>query len=203
MNQLLLLFGLLLAAGASWAQASPTDILLLTNGEEVAGRVLTITPLQLSYLPVAGADTLRLAAADVFLVRYANGTREVLHPTDQPEPAGQPDLLAGLSNAQRYTLAQRDVARSYTGRGAFWGSLGATLYGGPLLGMIAPAVIAPNTIGRPQLKAPHPELLNDPVYGDAYRREAQRRKRGQAWGGYGLGAAIWVILLGAALSTGP
>ena len=91
MRRLLLLLLLLLAGvGQARAQmAGTTDVILRTDGSEVPGRVLTISPLVLRYLPPAGADTLRLATADVFLVRYANGAREILHPaaaTEKPPP---------------------------------------------------------------------------------------------------------------------
>ena len=193
----LLLLLLLTGAGQVRAQeAGTTDVILRTNGSEVTGRVLTISPLELRYLPPAGADTLRLAAADVFLVRYANGTREVLHPPTSSENPAAPDLLPGLSDAQRRTKGHQDAAHSYTSNGAFWGSLGATLYGGPFIGVVAPAIIAPHKIAAANLKPPYPALLADPAYGPAYREEAQHRKRGRAWGGYGVGVGVWVVLIG-------
>lgn len=194
-----LLLVLLLLAGVSQARAQAartTDVILCTDGREVPGRVLTISPLALTYRPAAGTDTLRLALAEVFLVRYANGTREVLHPAALPETPQAPDLLPGLSEAQRRTQGRQDAARSYAGHGPFWGSLGATLYGGPLLGALAPALIAPRAVVAAHLDAPRPALLADPAYGQAYRAEAQRRKRGRAWGGYGVGVGLWVVLIG-------
>lgn len=201
MKRVLLACLLLGAPGLGQAQSTTTDVILRTDGSEVPGRVLTITPLEVRYVPPAGADTLRLATADIFLVRYANGTREVLHPATPAGPTQSPDLLPGLSQAQRRALARQAAARGYTSQGPFWGSLGATLYAGPLLGVVAPAVIAPHPVATYRLGAPHPELLADPAYGDAYRQEAQRRKRGRAWGGYGAGTAIWVVLIAAIFSS--
>ena len=183
--------------GQARAQAPGPDVILRTDGREVPGRVLTISPLMLTYLPPAGADTLRLATADVFLVRYANGTREVLHPiaaaTGKPPV---PDPLPNLSDAQRRAKGRQDAARGYTGSGPFWGSLGATLYGGPLLGVVAPVSIAPHPIAVANLGAPRLALLADPAYGPAYRQEAQRRKRDRTWAGYGVGVGVWVVLIG-------
>ena len=203
MVRVVLLLLLLAGAAPSKGQSAAPDVILRTDGTEVPGRVLTISPLELRYLPPASADTLRLAIADVFLVRYANGTREVLHPQD-PAPTTDPnDLLPGLSEAQRRALAQRDANRGYTSRGPFWGALGGSLYGGPLLGWIAPVIIAPKTVAAHNLGAPRPELLADPVYDQAYRHEVQRRKRGQTWGGYATGLAVWVLLVGTLAASGP
>ena len=210
----LLLMLLALLPVASHAQAPPVaattptaDVILRTDGTEIVGRVVVITPGQVRYLPPASADTLRLPAADVFLVRYANGTREVLHPVVVPpaNPAGPapPDLLPGLSETQRRSLGRTDARRCYTSQAPFWGSLGATLYGGPLLGVIAPATIAPHAVKPQNLKAPHPALLDDPTYGTAYRQEAQHRKRGRAWGGYAVGSVLVTSLLYIALANSP
>ena len=194
---LLLVLVAVAATGPARAQATgTTDIILRTDGSEIPGRVLSISPLLLRYLPTADADTLRLATADVFLVRYANGTREVLHPVAASETPPAPGSLAGLSDAQRRAKGRQEAARSYTTSGPFWASLGATLYGGPVLGLVAPAVIAPHAITPANLNAPRPDLLADPAYGPAYRAEAQRRKRSRAWGGYGVGVGAWVMLIG-------
>ncbi|GAB3588040.1 hypothetical protein [Hymenobacter daeguensis] len=178
------------------AQHTPTDVILCTDGNELAGHVLTISPLEVRYLPPASADTLRLAAADVFLIRYANGTREVLHPRTATG-SGKNDLLPELTGLQRQTLGQQDARRNYRSRSPLWGSLGATLYGGPLVGLLAPAIIAPHRVAERNLNAPRPELLQDPVYNHAYRQEAHRCKRGRAWTGYGIGAGAWLLLIGA------
>ena len=199
MNRSLLLLLFLLLVWASPAEAQPartTDVMLRTDGSEVPGRVLTITPLELRYLPPAGADTLRLATAEVFLVRYANGTRELLHslPPSQPE---HPDPLAGLDDAQRRALARQDAAWGYTDRTPFWGSLLTTAYGSPLLGWLVPACTGPRPVPAHKLQAPYPERLVDPTYRAAYHQAAQGRKRSQAWGGFGVGASVWMVLIGA------
>lgn len=200
---LLLLLACASRLALAQAPVSAPDVMLRTDGAEVPGRVLSITPLEVRYLPPTGRDTLRLAAADVFLVRYANGTREVLHPAPfSPDAATAPDLLPGLDEGQRRHLGRQAAARAYRGTGPFWGAFGASLYGGPVFGVIAPAVIAPHPVSADHLKAPQPELLADPAYGPAYREEAQHRKRGRAWGGYALGATGWLVLVGALAAWG-
>jgi hypothetical protein len=186
-------------SAANAQQAVQTDIILRLDGSEVSGRVLTISPLLICYLPPARSDTLRLATAEVFLIRYANGTREVLNPTTATAAPPAADPLVALNDAQRRRQGRQDAAH-YPANGPFWGSLGATLYGGPLLGVLAPALIAPHSIASANLKAPDPSLLADPAYDSAYRQEAQRRKRGRTWGGYALGAGVWVVFVSSILA---
>ena len=202
MKRILLLLCWLIQASLGQAQAPAADIILRSDGNEVVGRVVAITPLVVRYLPPASAETLRLASADVFLIRYANGTREVLHSATAPATASGPmDLLPGLSEPQRRALGQRNAASNYTDQSAFWVSLGATLYAGPTCGVIAPAVIAPHAVSDRNLRAPKPALLADPAYGNAYRQEAQHHKRSRAWAGYGVGVGVWVLLIGALVSN--
>lgn len=198
-----LIFLLLVGIQQAHAQHAPTDVILRTDGNELAGHVLTISPLEVSYLPPAGADTLRLAAADVFLVRYANGTREVLHPIATSAGSDKADLLPDMNDLHRRMLGQQDARRNYSSHAPFWCSLGATLYAGPLVGLLAPAIIAPNRVAERNLNAPRPELLQDPIYNNAYRQEAHRRKRGRAWAGYGVGAGVWLVVIGALTVSVP
>lgn len=202
MNRLFLLLLMLLAeASQARAQGASTDVILRTDGTEMVGRVLTISPLGVRYLPPASADTLRLATAEVFLVRYANGTREVLHPMTTAASSDKANLLPEMDDLHWRMLGQQDARRSYNSRAPFWGSLSAALYAGPLVGLLAPAIIVPHQVSEHNLNAPRPELLNDPIYNSAYRQEAHRRKRNRAWAGYGVGAGVYVTFIAAVLSS--
>lgn len=190
------------------APPPPADVLLLTTGQEVRGHVLSITPTELTCLsPRPGLasppDTLRLPVAGVFLVRYANGTREVLAPLLSPAPPPDltPPALRGLDATQRRQLGLRDAGRYYRATGPFWGTLGATLYLGPLLGL-APAIgIGSHAVRAPHLAAPEPALLQDTSYGQGYQQQANRLKRRRTWGGYALATALYVAAF-AALASG-
>jgi hypothetical protein len=206
--QLGCLMGLLGACPAAQAQqpAPPlSDVLLLTTGQEVSGRVLTITPTELTYLPAAptASDTLHLPVASVFLVRYANGTREVLATpapiADYDDPT--PPALRGLSAPQRQQLGQHDAMRYYRASGAYWGALGSTLYLGPLLGLAPTAIISSQWVRTANLKAPTPTLLQDASYAQGYQQQANRTKHRRTWSGYGVATAVYVVLIAALVAS--
>ncbi|GGF00384.1 hypothetical protein [Hymenobacter cavernae] len=190
MRHLLLICGLLLVAFRSSAQ----DVILQTNGEEVKGKVLTITPEQITYLQEIG-DTLRLANSAVFLIRYANGTKEVLHNPAAP-------LSAELIN-QHKMQGIADARRYYRAPGAFWGSFGATYLVGPF-GAGAAIAIAQKPPKEANLNAPNPALLQDSSYAAGYRAQAHRQKKGAAWAGFGtsLGAQLVVTTIAFAVLLG-
>ncbi len=214
---------LLLVAGPGWAQqgvpaadsaARPsvsqpagvaqaaTDVIVRTNGDELPGRVLAILPGYIRYLPAAPSaagiapDTLQLATAEVFLIRYANGTKEVFRPA---ETAAAASPLLGLSTEQRYERGRQDSRQYYQpAKGVFWGTFAGTVatggYGGPIVG----GVMALTPPRRTNLQAPAPTLLDDPAYYQGYRRQAQNRKIGKAAAGFGVGvgalAALGVVI---------
>ena len=201
--RLLFVLVLLLAGWPGHAQptTAPFDVLLLTNGDEIPGQVLTIGPHSISYRALNPPDTLRFDTDAVFLIRFANGTSEVLHghPAGAPT-APLPDVLAGLSTAQRHALGQSDARHNYTNESSFWISAGGGLQGGPF-GAVAPAVLTSRRLTDQKLHAPVPARLADPVYHAAYQQEARRIRRGKAWGGYALGASAWLLIISIASSS--
>jgi hypothetical protein len=203
MRHLLLALTLLLSQLGYAQSAAPADVLLLVNGDEVPGQVLAVSGTSISYRALSSLDTLRFDTDAVFLIRFANGTSEVLHgkwTTAQPtQPA--PDALTGLPPTQRRQLGLSDARRCYTSRSSFWISAGSALQGGPLLGAIGPAIVTSHTVGDRGLRAPVPARLADSSYRTAYQQEVRRVRRSQAWGGYALGTAAWLLLLSVVVNS--
>ena len=82
----LLLFALLtLLTSVAHAQ----DLLTKRTGEELAVRVVEITPAEVKYRRADNPDgpVISLWRSDVFMIRYANGTKEVLNAGPAPAPA--------------------------------------------------------------------------------------------------------------------
>jgi hypothetical protein len=82
MQKLLLLTLLTLLTGAARAQ----DLLTKQTGEELQVKVLELTPTEVRYKRTDNPDgpLISVRKTDVFMIRYANGTKEVLGPA----PAG-------------------------------------------------------------------------------------------------------------------
>lgn len=205
------------AASSVTAVAGATDVIVRTNGDELPARVLRITPQVVQYLPVPlaaadplsapASDTLLLPAAEVFMIRYANGTKEVLRSVSTSASVPDPRAaIVGLSAPQRYEQGRRDSRRYYKpAQGVFWGTFVGTVatagYGGLVVGTAVTLTAPP----RGNLNAPEPALLNDPAYYNGYAQQAKNRKLGKAAAGFGVGMGTLLVLFtlfAAALSGG-
>lgn len=96
--------------------------------------MLAITPSQVAYVPSTeppSADTLHLLATEVFLIRYANGTKEVLREPSAPEPT----IELARTPQEMTNQGQRDARLYFKAPGAFWGTAGATLISVPAYGL--------------------------------------------------------------------
>ena len=161
--------------------------------------MLAITPELVTYVSPT-ADTLRLAAVQVFLIRYANGTREVLNrPTAAPAPG-----LTGLSTEAAYAQGRRDARTHFRASGAFWGTYAATVGSVGYLGIGGVATGVAISMSEPKTKnliVPDAALLQNPDYVKGYRRQAQSKKLGNAAGGFGAGVGTLVVVFAVLLST--
>ena len=96
--RLLSLFSLLaLLVGPAHAQ----DFLTKRNGEEVAVKVVEITPAEVKYRRTDNPDgpLISVWRTDVFMIRYANGTKEVLSAPPATAGTGAPVSAAAARTA--------------------------------------------------------------------------------------------------------
>jgi len=183
MRYYLLLCLLALAIGS---RAQSTDVILHTDGNETPARVLAVSPQRITYL--AGPDTLNLPTAEVFLIRYANGTREVL---TTPAP---PDVVSASPQAAKAQDRQGrlDAGRYFKTRGTFWGSYALTLASTPtffLGGLVGSLALGCTKPQERNFTAPMPENFAAHSYAAGYRSRAAKKKFGSAALGCGLGIA--------------
>lgn len=68
-------------------QLSAQDIITKCNGEEIAAKVAEIGDTQIKYRKYENAQgpLYTLPASEVFLIRFEDGTREVVTPLDAPQ----------------------------------------------------------------------------------------------------------------------
>jgi hypothetical protein len=176
------------------------DTILRTNGDEVKAQVLTISPTDVAFVPSTEpptTDTLHLAATEVFLIRYANGTKEILTSVAPMEVA---------RTAQEMESQGRLDARQYfMTKGVFWGTAAATFITLPAYGVggLATGLAIAGTPPKPQkMVVSDQALLSDPNYVSGYQKQAQRQKLGSAAGGFGVGLATGaVVVIGLILAT--
>ncbi|MBX0291530.1 hypothetical protein K3G63_13855 [Hymenobacter sp. HSC-4F20] len=194
MRFILLLFSGLLLTLRTTAQ----DVILQTDGAEIPGKVLAITPERITYVSAA-ADTVQLPAGQVFLIRYANGTKEVLRNLAAPAPA--PTLT--LNPTEAYAQGRRDARAHFRAPGAFWGTFGVTAVTIPVLGglggLATGTAIAVTPPKEHNLHVPDPVRLTDANYMRGYEKQAQRKKVGKAAAGFGTGlvagSALWLLIV--------
>ncbi|GAA4299195.1 hypothetical protein [Nibribacter koreensis] len=172
-----LLLSLLLAVLVSFSGFGQ-DIILKTNGDEFKAKVIEITLSQVLYtLPETKQDSIHaLDRKEVFMVTFANGTKEVLN-QESPEQAHVP-----LTPTQMALLGRKDAKLFYKGTSSMWGSTVATLLFFPAVVVIG--AVPPKINAREVSDIKH---LSNPHYAKAYKKQAHNRKLGKVAIGAGIG----------------
>ncbi|WP_223284824.1 hypothetical protein [Hymenobacter qilianensis] len=101
----------LLVSAFTVISAQAQDLLTKQNGEELQVKVLELTPTEVRYKRTDNPDgpLITVRRSEVFMIRYANGTKEVLS-TSQKAPRlspARPHLPARSCPAMRSRLMRR------------------------------------------------------------------------------------------------
>jgi hypothetical protein len=182
---LLILFSFLLAQ-----VAMAQDVIVKINGDELKARVREITTTDILYLSADTTDTLsyKLAKTEVFMVRFANGTKEVFTENLLAETIAKTTIA---DPAYMYQKGRQDARSYYHGTGALLGSAASVFLAGPV-GPIIIGAVKPRARYNKALPA---VSLQDPNYVKGYEKQAHNRKIGKAALGFGLGTGVGVLYL--------
>ena len=173
------------------------DVIYKTSGDEIKAKVteITLTDILFRHPDSLQGPTLSVAKADVFMIKYANGSTELI------KLSLTSDTLSTISPEsqnpkQMYLKGRADARKHYKARGVFWGSAAAgaaSLFtGGATLAV--PVVLAVTPPSPGSMRVPDPNLIRNPDYMYGYKKQARKRKIGKAAAGAGTG-----IVTGAAL----
>lgn len=175
------------------------DVIIKIDGTEIKARVLEITLSEVVYQSPDSVESRSqsISKSEVFMVRFANGTREVFQ---ENLPAVADSGAQPNDPAQMYYQGQQDALRYYKGNGAMWGSA-ASLTMGPL-GIVGPIIIGSTKPKAHKNPVPAQHLLLDQNYVNGYEKQAHKRKIGKAALGTGIGTVALVALLLITVSAG-
>ena len=164
------------------------DVIVKINGDEIKVNVQEITITDIFYLSADTTDTLnhKLAKSEVFMIRFANGTKEIFTANLASETAERTTIV---DPAMMYQKGRQDARLHYNGNGAMLGSAATVLLAGPV-GPIRIGAVRP---GARYNKALPAASLQDPNNVKGYEKQAHNRKTGKAALGFGIGSGIGVL----------
>ncbi len=182
-----------------------SDVIIDRRGNELPGQIIEITPSQVLYRTLDADPALPptvLPKDSLFMVRFANGTKEVFVERAAPHQPAAPSAAPkpGLTESELYHLGRHDALKYHNYSGAFWGTYTATvltIYGGPIVGL-GVSVSRPHPARNARIER---EKLQYPSYVEGYGRQAQSHKLGSAAKGFGAGIATWMAIIVVAVAS--
>ncbi len=100
----------------------------------------------------------------------------------------------GMTSEQLFKQGMQDALDNYRhGPGITIGTLAATVFGSPLIGL-APAIGCSTSFNEANADYPNMKKAKNPDYKLGYMKEVRHIKRISAWGGWGAGTAIDIVV---------
>jgi hypothetical protein len=177
-----------------WAQ----DIITLTTGQEINGRILRLNKDDLKYVPKDMTDTLSMLRAGIQKIHYQNGTIVILAEDSKlsAEPEAQTDSM--------FYIGAADASRFYQGyHGASTGTLvAAIVFPLNLIPAIACSATPPSDAN---LDFPNPRLMENQNYRYGYEKQAFAIKKKKVWTNFAIGSgaflAFYILLTAVSVSS--
>ena len=185
-------------------------IITLKSGEDIQAFVLEVNKESIVYKTTNSSQdsVMTIPVADVLLISYADGTKALVYKQSKISDEQQSTVtsktrlnsnateIEQFSNAELRMKGKHDAKMSYYGRnsGAGWTAV-ATIIGSPVIGLIPAVACASSTPRERNLNFENTKLKNDPIYYNAYVKQARKTKAASVLAGYVIGTAAWFILV--------
>jgi len=111
--------------------------------------------------------------------------------------SSETSTLTRKEYSDMFQQGKSDAAIYYKGyKGAGTGTFFTSFLLGPIVGLI-PAIACSSTSPSPNnLVFPSVELMKNPNYVSGYTQQAKAKKSGKAWGNYGIGSLLFLVIVG-------
>jgi hypothetical protein len=179
------LFFMLICLFSSVAQ----DIISLSSGDELKGKILRLNPKDIVFIPQGINDTITMWRSDVVQLRYQNGT--IINLADEKKNKEN----IGTAYDSIYYAGVADAKKYYKGyKAAGTGTLVSALaFPFNLIPAIACSATVPN---EQNLGYPDTKLMQNPAYNNGYKNQAHKIKQNKVWKNYALGCgAVFVFYM--------
>ena len=183
MKKVLFIIVALMAFNVSNSQ----DIIIKKSGDEIKSKIFEVTSTDVKYknFDNQNGPLYTISKADIFVIKYENGTKEII---SDEKPA-----LTANSNDDLFNKGKMDAQRYYDGyKGAGTGTF-ITGFISPLIGLI-PAVACSSTPPKDHnLNYPSPDLMKNTNYYNGYTQKAKKIKQGKVWTNWGIAFGINLV----------
>ncbi len=185
------------------------DVMVLKNSDEIKSKVIEINESTITYKKwenVNGPNYV-IKKEEVLFIRYENGTKEVISVTTQ-QPVNEinsipsnsiPVTNAIITNAQSQELEYRgkqDAIRYYHGVNSGRGFVFATcVITSPVVALIPAIACSATPPSEFNLNIPQNEIAQNPIYRDAYKKQAHIIKQRKVFSNLGYGTLTFIVLL--------
>lgn len=178
------------------AKAVAQDTLVFKTGERLT---LKVTEIYLDsvrgYAPSFPDSMQTFLSRELLQIDFANGTTEIIEERYRGNPSSAVyQAIVREDEWRKQGIADADLY--YKGTGALVGTWSTTALVPPvgLLTGLTTLAIPPNV--ERQIVQHNPSMIYNDVYISAYRKKIRKKKLGKVAGGFGLGIASFVVLVG-------
>jgi hypothetical protein len=173
---------------------SAQDIIIKKDGTEIQAKVTEVNELDIKYKKFDNQDgpVYTLLKAEVFMVKYQNGDKEVYNENNSPGPGPAEQNLV-ITADEMYRKGIKDAGKNYYPILPWLGTLGSTMLFWPAgLGVTIGTFATPPK--EKNLNIPDDELFKDPNYKKGYKDKAYKIKKTNAVLGFATGTLLLVTV---------
>lgn len=173
------------------------DIITKTNGEDIKSQVLEVGNEEIRYkkFEQPNGPVYVISKSEILMIRYQDGSKDIMKAGPKiNEPQKKEVVYTGNEDFAR--MGKEDAIKNYTGKNSGSGWTTATvILASPLIGLIPAAICASTPPSESNLNIKNTELMKNAEYENAYKEQAHKIKKKKVWTGFGVGAAVWGIII--------